>query len=270
MVILLWMPLVVTSQTVWPFIVGKALYARVLIEVIAALWVVLVLWNPAYRLPRSWVLLAFAMYVVMALLSAVGGVSFARSLWSDYQSMVGEWDLGHWLLFALVAVSVLRSPRAWRSLLNWNLGVALVLSLLALGQVYQVPGLPSLLSQCRVDATLGNPTYLAAILVVTIPVAVGFLVRSFLPGSGKEEARSPDVHLSRSARGRSRREQTQLDPERLERRAMLVWRAFLDSHGYFGAVGPVPDGYARGPRGAGGRCYRRAGWPCRPTEGLAP
>ena len=101
---------------------------------------------------------------------------------------MGVWDLAHWFLLVLVAASVLRSSRQWRSLLNWNLGVALVLSLLAQAQVYQVPLLPYVLERCRLDATLGNPSQLAAILLVTNLVAVGFLVRSFLPVEGEEEA----------------------------------------------------------------------------------
>ncbi len=179
-VLLLWMPMVVTTETLFPFVVGKALYARGLIEVITALWVVLILWDSRYRPPRSWILLAFAIYVLVAFLSALLGVNFTHSMWSDYQRMVGVWDLAHWFLLALVATSVLHSPGAWRSLLNWNLVIALTLSLLALAQAYQIRVLPYLLSTCRLDATVGNASYLAAILVIAVLVAAGFLARSLL------------------------------------------------------------------------------------------
>ena len=128
--LLLWMPLIITPATQFPFIVGKAFYARTLIEAIVALWLVLLVTTPRFRPPRSWVLLAFGIYIAVALLSAAMGVNFAHSFWSGYERMTGVWDLIHWFFLALVAASVLRSAQAWRYLLNWNLGVVLVLGLL--------------------------------------------------------------------------------------------------------------------------------------------
>ncbi len=118
LVLLLWMPLIITPGAFQPFVVGKALYARGLIETMAVLWLVLLLWDRTYRPPRSWVLFSFGLYVFVAFVSAVAGVSFAHSIWSDYQRMMGVWDLAHWLVLTLVATSVLRSAEAWRWLLN--------------------------------------------------------------------------------------------------------------------------------------------------------
>ena len=56
--LLLLTPFVVTPSTVYPFIVGKALYSRTLIEIAFALWAVLALARPGYRPPRSWLLAA--------------------------------------------------------------------------------------------------------------------------------------------------------------------------------------------------------------------
>ena len=184
--LLLVAPLIVTFDALSPFIVGKSLYSRVLIEVMAVLWVILMIRNPTFRPPRSWILLAFAAYAVVALLSAVWGVSFTRSIWSTYQRMMGVWDLWHWLLIVVVAVSVIRSARVWRLLLNWQLGIALILSLFALAQVYGAP-LVNVFAKCRVEATLGNPSFLAAFTVLTVPIAIGFLVRSYLPSNESQQ-----------------------------------------------------------------------------------
>ena len=46
---LLLMPLVVTTQTIFPYIVGKAIYARVIIEILFGIWVVLAYISPSYR-----------------------------------------------------------------------------------------------------------------------------------------------------------------------------------------------------------------------------
>ncbi len=184
--LLLWMPLVVSTSTLHPFVVGKSLYARALIELVAALWVVLLLYDRSYLPRRSWVVAIFGGYVAVALLSALQGADVVHSIWGDYLRMLGVWNLFHWFLLTLVASSVLRTPRAWRIAFNVNLGIALLLSLLALSQaygvslLYRLPLLPELAAKCRVDASLGNPAYLGAILMVNIVLAAGLLTSSFV------------------------------------------------------------------------------------------
>lgn len=179
--LLLFMPLVVTFQTIFPYIVGKALYARGLIEIMTALWIILAVENRSYLPPRSWVLFAFYIYLLVSIIAAATGVDFNRSLWSTYERMMGVWDLVHWFLLVVVASAVLRTAGQWHVFLNANLMVGLVLSILALAQGLGVRVLPTILPGCRVDVTLGNPSYLAAILVVQVLLAIGLLTCSFLP-----------------------------------------------------------------------------------------
>jgi len=89
LVLLLFMPLVVTPWTLSPTVFGKAIYARVLILIIVALWITLSLRDSTYRVPRSWVLLAFAVYIFVVFLSAIFGVSPQDSLRSNYSRMTG-------------------------------------------------------------------------------------------------------------------------------------------------------------------------------------
>ena len=64
-------PLIVMADplpsTMFPYVVGKAVYTRLLIELAFALWLVLVLWHPSHRLPRSRLLLVLAIYVGVVL-----------------------------------------------------------------------------------------------------------------------------------------------------------------------------------------------------------
>jgi O-antigen ligase len=178
--LLLLTPLVISPGAFAHFVVSKAMYARALIEILVVLWVFLLIKDSRFRPPGSLILLAFALYVLASLLSAAWGISSTHSIWSSYDRMTGVWDLTHWLLLALVLVSVVQSPRTWRLLFNWQLGITLLLSLIALSQVYGVTWFPSVVAKCRVDATLGNPSFLAPLLVVSILVAAGFLARSLL------------------------------------------------------------------------------------------
>ena len=176
------MPLMVRIELFFPFVVGKALYFRVLTEIAFGLWVVLAYRFSTYRPSRFVILAIFAAYLVVALLAGVFGVSFQRSMWSTYERMQGIVDIAHWLLFVLVASSVFRSFGEWRTLLSVNLGVSLLISLMGIVQYYElfeVPGYGFLETTRRLDVTLGNATYVGAYMLMSILVALGLLAQSY-------------------------------------------------------------------------------------------
>ena len=106
-------PLVTAPWTLYPFSVGKALYARVLIAAVFGLWAVLALARPRWRPPRSALLAVLAAGLAAAALSAWFGVSPQHSWWSNYERMLGVVDAAHWAAFALVVASV---ARRWEEL----------------------------------------------------------------------------------------------------------------------------------------------------------
>lgn len=263
---LLLMPLIVGDGTLfpdtfYPFIVPKALYARTIIELVFALWVVLALWSPAYRPPKSWVLVIFGLYVAAGLVSTVFSVSPQRSMWSTYERMQGMVDLAHWFAFTVVVTSVFRSMSNWRSLLNVNLAVSLAMSLMGLVQHYQIHALaPRYLKETsRLDVTLGNPTFVGAFMMVNAAIAAGFLAQSL--ASNRQAASRPEL----AVRGRRPRRATRR-PARGEAYpadlGLWMWRLFwattlvLDiwimslsgtrgaAVGLFAALGALGLGYA--------------------------
>ena len=193
-------PFPTAFHTFFPFIVGKALYARTLTEIALGLWLVLSLRYPAYRMPRSRLLLVFGVYIVVTFAAALAGVSSQRSLWSTYERMIGFVDLAHWFAYAVVVASVFRSWADWRALLNVNLVVSVVMGLLGLSQHFDLGILAYLETGKRLDITLGNPTYVGGYMLVNVLIALGFLGRSYLGGA------RPDVMPTRRRRrARSRR-----------------------------------------------------------------
>ncbi len=201
-------PFVVTSQTIFPFVVGKSLYARTLIELVFVLWVLLAILtqgaakerpggrrtgsesHSGYALPRSWLLALLAAGFGVSVLAACFGVSPQRSFWSNYERMEGVVDGLHWLAFAVVLASVLRSGREWRILLNLNLGASLAVALLAVCRYYEV-GVPFFgelpeRDWPRIATVLGNATYLGLYMLVNCLIALGFLARSFLTDAAED------------------------------------------------------------------------------------
>ena len=183
-------PLIVMTDplphAVFPYVVGKALWSRTLIEIAFGLWIILLLKDSSYRFPRSWTLAALGVYVLIALLATVFSVSPTRSLWSTYERMQGWVDLAHWATFVVVLVSTHRTWAHWRTLLNFNLGVGILIGLLGLTQFFDIRVFEYLQYRNRLDITLGNPTYVGGYMLVNFFIAAGFLAESFLDRSVAE------------------------------------------------------------------------------------
>ena len=191
-------PLVVSPETIFPFVVGKALYSRSLIEIVFVSWALLFLLNPSWRPPRSRILVLLAAALGVAALSAGFGVSVQRSFWSNYERMQGVVDQAHWFALAVVLVSVLRTGRDWRILLTLNLAVGMAIALMAVAEYYRHPWIYRIYwpPATRVMTTLGNSSFLGAYLGVNVTIALGFLIRSFVPVAhpGKASAPAEEKH----------------------------------------------------------------------------
>ena len=232
-------PLIVNApplpHSFFPFIVGKAIYSRTLIEIAFGLWVVLAIRSPEYRIPRSWLVAALAIYLVVALLASVLGVSPQRSLWSTYERMQGWVDLAHWLAFILVVGSVFKTWSLWRSLLNFNLVVAFVMQVLGVGEMVGVSLLSFIDPEGKLHITLGNSTYVGAYHLVNVLIALGFLAHSYSSRSA-EEAQS--TGRRRRRRGRKRAD----DAEEADLPTVVIMRVFWALVAVLGVVMVLQSG----------------------------
>ncbi len=203
--LLLLTPFVVTSHTIFPYIVGKAVWSRSIIEVTFALWAALALAKPEYRPRRSWLLVVLAAGLAVSLLTACFGVSIQRSLWSTYERMQGLVDLAHWLALAVVLVSVLRTGTAWRTLLGASAGAGTTMACLIIARHYEldVPFYGNMLEP-RMSGPFGNPLFLSFYMLANLMVSLGLAVRFWLNSAGpatplaqprgRRRAKMPEKH----------------------------------------------------------------------------
>jgi len=179
-------PLVVNDQavlfppTIFPYLVGKGLLFRCIVEVVFVAWTILAVLNPVYRPRPSLLLGLLAVALGIALVSALLGVSVIRSLFSTYERLGGVLEQAHWFAFTIVLVSVVRVTH-WHLLLKANVVVGMVIALWAVGQHLDVEALLwewSKEGYGRITATLGNPIHLGAYVLVNSVVAAGFFMES--------------------------------------------------------------------------------------------
>ncbi|MCR4325430.1 MAG: O-antigen ligase family protein [Patescibacteria group bacterium] len=158
----------------FPYITGKNFTFRLIVEIMTGAWLVLALVNPKYRPRRSWVLGAFSIFVFLIALSDALGVLPSKSFWSNFERMDGWVTLAHLLAYFVVVVSILNTEKLWRRLLQVSLGVATFLAVYGFlqiaGDVALGQGGGGGLS-ARIDATFGNPIYLAVYMLFHIFIA---------------------------------------------------------------------------------------------------
>ena len=228
LVLLLTVPLVFTATTIYPFVVGKALFSRLAIEIVVVAWATLAAVAPAYRPRRSTVLLLLGAGLAVAAASAILGVSPQRSFWSNYERMQGVVDSAHWAALALAGACVLRTREHWLALLHCNLAVGGVVAGLAVLQYFGVSEVPFYGDRltgpkARPIGTLGNPIYLGAYAVVNAILACGLLVdtcRSLWNRPPAGRRRTPNHSHPRSKTGK---EDAPPGPIRLLRALQTAW-----------------------------------------------
>lgn len=170
---------VVTRSLYFPFITGKNFAFRMLTEALAVVWVYAALRFPRFR-PRSSPL-AWALVALVAVmgLATVFSLSPYRSFWSNFERMEGYIGLLHLFLYFLLLASVFRTGRDWSVFFHTSIAASVIISLYA---VLQLAGWLTIhQGGTRVDATLGNATYLAAYLLFHL----FFLVWFFLTTSSR-------------------------------------------------------------------------------------
>src|SRR3989344_4798855 len=182
--------LLVTTSLFFPYITGKNFAFRIIVEIITGASLALALVDPKYRPRRSWILGAFAVFVlVIAIADAFGAYTF-KSFWSNYERMDGWVTLAHLLLYLFVAAAIMNTEKLWRGLFRVSLGVSVFISIYGLLQVAGISalgqgGLAGL--GARVDATFGNPIYLAIYMLFHISIAALLIAQS-----GKEQWNSTE------------------------------------------------------------------------------
>lgn len=169
-----------TSGFYFPFISGKNLAFRFLIEIAFFGWVVLALKDASYRLniKKSPLLIAYSVFMVVLLAADMFGVDPYKSIWSNFERMEGFMGHIHFFLYFVTLSAMLRNQveygRMFKAFIISNVAVLVF----GYGQLLGANGyifskmfptiaakfsamFPIHMSENRLDATLGNSAYFA-------------------------------------------------------------------------------------------------------------
>src|SRR3989338_576073 len=166
---------IVSSSMFFPFITGKNFSFRIIVEVMTALWLVFLLFDARYKPRKSWVLAMLAIFVGVVALSSVFGENFYRSFWSNYERMEGLVTYLHLLAYFLVLAGTMKTERIWNRLFHTTLFAS---AIIAFYGVFQLFGILQTHQGNRLDATLGNASYLAVYMIFHIFLAMILFYRA--------------------------------------------------------------------------------------------
>ena len=169
--------LYVSTSLFFPFITGKNFAFRILVEIAAGAWICLALVRAEYRPRRSWLLWAFAAFVVLIAIADAFGTYPAKSFWSNYERMEGWVTLAHLFAYFVVSVSILNTEKLWRAWWHTSMAISVLVGFIGLFQLFGWVQINQ--SGNRLDARLGNSTYAAIYMLFHVFMAALFLARAW-------------------------------------------------------------------------------------------
>jgi tetratricopeptide (TPR) repeat protein/O-antigen ligase len=167
-------PWIVTTSLFFPYITGKNFAFRIIVELIGSAWLALALVDAKYRPRRGWILGCFALFILIIAIADAQGVNPFKSFWSNFERMDGWVTIAHLFVYLVVASIVLNTEKLWRRLLQVELLVSFITSLLGFLQVMGITVLGETRAaglSARIDTTFGNPIYLAVFMLFNIFIA---------------------------------------------------------------------------------------------------
>jgi len=170
------LPAIVTRSLFFPFITGRNFIFRIIVEIIFVFWLWLLMIDPSYRPRLSMAVWSYLALIVILFLATIFGISPYKSFWSSFERMEGFWAHWHYFLYFLMLISVFKSQTDWNKFFFVSLGVSFLISVYGLLQLLGKLAVHQ--GSVRLDATLGNATYLAIYLIFHIFLFLFFLFRT--------------------------------------------------------------------------------------------
>ncbi len=159
----------------FPFISGKGFVFRILVEILFGLYAMLCVISPEYRPKMSWITKSILIFAGAMLVADLLSANVYKSLWSNYERMEGFVLIFHLVLYYIVATGVFQSAKRWYQFFNISIGASVLMSIYG---TLQLLGLLTInQGGVRLDATLGNASYLAIYLVFNIFLSLYFFFR---------------------------------------------------------------------------------------------
>ncbi len=122
----MFIPLYVGGSFFFPFIFPKIWLFQLVIEIILFFYIILALTDARFRPKWNWVFGSAVILTIILVLTSFTGVDVFRSFWGNTERMSGVIAWFHFVAFAIILSSVLKTEKEWRKFF----GIAVIVSVL--------------------------------------------------------------------------------------------------------------------------------------------
>ncbi len=161
-------PLIVVQKIPFPFIIGKMIFFRSVIEIALILFLIYFLWRGFKPLNfktfkhLNFLYIFLVLFLISLIISTVFAVNPYRAFWGDLERGEGLFGFLHFFVFLGMSVAIF-SKKDWLNFFRISLGVGFILIFYAFLQYFNVRNFPFLfISEGRPFSFIGNPAFLAA------------------------------------------------------------------------------------------------------------
>ncbi len=187
--------LFISNSMFFPYITGRNFGFRLMIEFALVLWAGLLALRKEYRPKKGIVLYAVLAFTAVIGLADLFGVNPYLSFWSRYERMEGYMLILHLAAYFIMLTTVMKTRRDWKKVFGFYIVIGVIVGIYGLLQItinrstLQAEGIfkglvkllgvrPALQGGQRIDGTIGNPTYLAAYLLMLVFVSLSFFTKA--------------------------------------------------------------------------------------------
>jgi len=182
----LFIPLIIFSQYLSPFHFGKMICFRILVELMAVFYILLILIDKKYRPKWSLLLISFTIFTGLYIFCGIIGVNFYQSMWGTLERMGGIFSFIHFWVYFVILISIIRTREEWNKILRISVFVGFLSVLFAYGQRLQLGNFfVGWQHGERVIGTIGNPALFAGYLLFIFYLALLFLLKKRTPAKEK-------------------------------------------------------------------------------------
>lgn len=178
----------VSSDTLFPFIVGKYVWVRTTVGLaaLAFIWGLLfqdvagLMWARLKEVMRQPLVIAVTIFVAIFLLACFFGVDPAMSFWSNFERGEGGLQMLNLWVFFILLVTLFRDEKGWQRLFIFALTGGFLMAAYGFMAGFGVQGYlgPRFFAD-RFQGSIGNPAYVAAYTLFMLFYAAYLLVSKY-------------------------------------------------------------------------------------------
>ncbi len=157
--------LIVSNFTVFPWVFGRNIAFRVLVEIAFFCWLLLVFRDASYLPKRSLLFTSIGVFTIVLAVADIFGVDPYKSIWSSFERMEGFMMFGHLFLYFIVCTSLL-TRKLWNNFFYCFIGLSIFSFFY--GFLQATGNMPILSQSDRIEAIFGNASYLASFMLFCI------------------------------------------------------------------------------------------------------